>query len=65
MQTTLLTALVIAVVMAAMAVGVIFAKRPLQGSCGGSGEACACSRAERMRCRIKRTDEREGNSKND
>ena len=50
MQTALLTVLIVALAMAAMAVGVIFAKRPLQGSCGGTGEACSCSRAERRRC---------------
>lgn len=50
MQTAILTVLIVALAMAAMAVGVIFAKRPLQGSCGGSGEACSCSRAARIRC---------------
>lgn len=52
MQTALLTVLIVALAMAAMAVGVIFAKRPLQGSCGGTGEACSCSRAERRRCAV-------------
>jgi hypothetical protein len=53
MQTALLTLLVIALAMAAMAVGVIFAKRPLSGSCGGTGEACSCSRAARIRCAMR------------
>ncbi|MDG2333509.1 MAG: DUF539 domain-containing protein [Myxococcota bacterium] len=50
MQTILLTTLIFALAMGAMALGVIFARRPLKGSCGGTGEACACSRAERRRC---------------
>jgi hypothetical protein len=50
MQTALLTLLVIGLAMSAMAVGVIFTRRPLKGSCGGTGEECSCSRAQRMRC---------------
>jgi hypothetical protein len=50
MQTALLTILVFGGAMLAMAVGVIFSRRPLKGSCGGTGEACSCSRAQRMRC---------------
>lgn len=57
MQTALLTALVIALVMAAMAVGLMFSRQPLQGSCGGTGEACSCSRSERARCALKQTDD--------
>ena len=52
METALLSVLIVALVMAAMAVGVIFSKRPLSGSCGGTGEACSCSRAERRRCAV-------------
>ena len=52
MQTVLLTFVVIDVVMAAMALGVMFRRRPLSGSCGGTGEACQCSRAERARCAV-------------
>ena len=52
MQTVLLTFVVIGVVMAAMALGVMFRRRPLSGSCGGTGEACQCSRAERARCAV-------------
>jgi len=50
MQTLLLTTAIFAFAMGAMALGVIFARRPLQGSCGGTGDACTCSRAERKRC---------------
>ena len=50
MQTALLTVLVFGAAMLAMAVGIIFSRRPLKGSCGGTGEACRCSRAQRMRC---------------
>ena len=52
MQTILLTILVIGAVMAAMALGLIFRGRPLSGSCGGTGQACQCSRTERARCAI-------------
>ncbi len=62
MQTALLTALVIALVMAAMAVGLMFSRRPLQGSCGGTGEACSCSRSERARCAFKQTEDDPGKS---
>ncbi len=41
----LLTIAVIAIVMAAMAIGVAVTKRPLKGSCGGVGNACECTRA--------------------
>ncbi len=43
MTTFVLTVLLIGALMAAMAVGVIFSNRQLQGSCGGEGGAdCAC-----------------------
>lgn len=46
----LLTALLMGIMMAAMAVGVIFSNRELKGSCGGPGGAdCACDKAGRPR----------------
>ena len=33
------------VMMLVMAVGVLFGRRPLQGSCGGVGSECACLEA--------------------
>ena len=45
MLVVLLTIAVIAIVMGAMAIGVMVSGRKLKGSCGGVGEACACDRA--------------------
>ena len=46
METLLLTFGLMAVVMAGMAVGVIFSNRRLRGSCGGVGSGgCACEEA--------------------
>ena len=42
MITVFLTIGLFAAVMSGMAVGVIFSKRPLRGSCGGVGSDCAC-----------------------
>lgn len=54
MIVVLLTIAVIAIVMGAMAIGVIVSGRKLKGSCGGVGESCACDRAgiprERRAC---------------
>lgn len=50
MQTFLATFLLFALVVAAMAVGVLFSNRRLRGSCGGTGEACDCSRARQAAC---------------
>lgn len=40
----LLTIGVVALLMAGMAVGVIFRGKPLKGSCGGTGADCYCER---------------------
>lgn len=50
MQTFIVTAGLIGLVMAAMAVGVIFSNRSLKGSCGGTGQGCSCAPAKRRRC---------------
>ena len=50
MQTIIAAAALIALVMLAMAVGVIFSNRALQGSCGGTGAGCACTPEKRRRC---------------
>lgn len=50
MQTFIAAAVLIGLVMAAMAVGVLFSNRSLKGSCGGTGEGCSCSAAKRQRC---------------
>jgi hypothetical protein len=52
MQTFLLTALIFAIAMAAMAVGVIFSNRTLRGSCGGTGLNCSCSEEARRDCAL-------------
>lgn len=52
MQTFLATALIFGLAMAAMAVGVIFSDRRLQGSCGGTGRDCSCSEEVRRDCAL-------------
>jgi hypothetical protein len=52
MQVFLLTALIFGLVMAAMAVGVIFSGRTLRGSCGGTGLDCTCSDEARRDCAL-------------
>lgn len=44
-MTVFLTIAIMAALMAGMAVGVIFSNKPLRGSCGGIGSACACEEA--------------------
>ena len=44
MQTAILSVSLIALIMAVMAVGVIFGRKPLQGSCGGVGADCLCEK---------------------
>jgi hypothetical protein len=50
LQTFIITAAFFALVMAAMAVGVIFSNRSLRGSCGRTGQGCECTPAKRRRC---------------
>ena len=50
LQTLIATAALFGLVMAGMAVGVIFSNRSVKGSCGGTGEGCSCSEAKRRRC---------------
>ena len=45
---------VFAVVVAAMAVGVLLGGRRLRGSCGRTGEECACTWIERRTCALRR-----------
>lgn len=45
MQIIFLTIGIMAALMGGMAVGVIFANKPLKGSCGGVGGSCACEEA--------------------
>lgn len=46
MQIFFLTLGFFAIIIAAMAVGVIFSNKELKGSCGGTGQ-CACEKAGR------------------
>ena len=53
-KTFLAAVAVIAVVIGVMAVGVIFGKSPLKGSCGGKGgPECVCDEFERQKCKAK------------
>lgn len=52
MQTFLATAVVFALAMIAMAVGVIFSDRRLRGSCGGTGLDCTCSPEAQRDCAL-------------
>jgi hypothetical protein len=53
MNTLLGTLVLFAAVMAAMAVGVVFSGRRLRGSCGGTGEDCACDDEARRACALR------------
>ena len=44
------TLIVFAVVIAAMSIGVTFGGRELKGSCGGIGNGCPCTEAEKKAC---------------
>ena len=50
MQILIATLVVFCIVMSAMAVGVIFSNRRLKGSCGGTGQSCECTLAQRKIC---------------
>ena len=50
MQTVLGTLIVFALVMFAMAAGVMLTGRRLKGSCGGPGANCPCTETERQTC---------------
>ncbi len=52
MATFIGTLFVFALVAGAMALGVMVTGRALQGSCGGTGKACTCTRAERRSCEL-------------
>ncbi len=52
METVLATFVLLALVMAGMAVGVIFSNRSLRGSCGGTGRACSCNEEARRECAL-------------
>ncbi len=54
MQTFIATLVLFLIVSAAMAVGVIFSNRSLQGSCGGTGTDCSCSETKQRECAMKR-----------
>ena len=51
------TLVVVATVMGAMVLGVVLTGRPLKGSCGGTGNGCPCTPAEREECRRKKAAE--------
>ncbi|MDD9947142.1 MAG: hypothetical protein OXU20_39240 [Myxococcales bacterium] len=54
MTTFLATFALLAILMAIMAVGVVFGDRRLRGSCGGvPGKECSCSMTERRACERK------------
>jgi hypothetical protein len=54
MEIFVVTAVIFAVAMGAMAVGVIFSDRELRGSCGGTGRACSCNEEARRDCALAR-----------
>lgn len=54
METFIATLLLFCLIAAAMAVGVIFSGRSLQGSCGGTGKDCSCSAKDQEECPLKK-----------
>lgn len=58
MQTMLATFVIFGLAVLGMAVGVMFGRRRLSGSCGGTpGSACSCSVPERKACQARAIDE--------
>ena len=53
MTTFLATLVVFGAVILAMSLGALIQGRRLKGSCGGSGEDCACSPLAARNCRLR------------
>ncbi len=53
MDTFFATLLIVAVIMAAMSIGVAVSGRRLRGSCGGTGKDCECDEQARQACALK------------
>ena len=54
LQTLVATFVVLGIIVVAMAVGVIFGRPALRGSCGGDGTACTCSSADQAACETRK-----------
>ena len=54
LATFLVTLLVFGTVVLAMSVGVLVQGKRLKGSCGSTGEACACSPLAARNCPVRR-----------
>jgi hypothetical protein len=63
LKTILAAIFVFGIVMAAMAVGVIFSNRRLQGSCGGTGRDCTCDDATRKDCDLRKAADAAGEAR--
>jgi hypothetical protein len=46
-------AVLFALAMLGMGLGVMLGRKPLKGSCGGTGGGCPCSPAQRARCSVR------------
>ena len=53
MATFFATLVIFGIVVLAMAIGVIAQGKRLQGSCGGTGQACKCSPLAARDCRLR------------
>jgi hypothetical protein len=53
MATFFATLVIFGIVVFAMAIGVIAQGKRLQGSCGGTGQACKCSPLAARRCALR------------